>query len=311
MELSRCLFFNRGFSREKLEHIAQALSVVLPGVDFLLLLPDDIGGIYISASSAAAAEDASVQQMLKSRAPLDLYANCILYLPPTPRNECFHYNAETAAAAAEAYRQQLRSPPTAEFVSKLKNEREEFVRQGKRHWGAVEDEAEEGKEKREEEAMQVMGVLNVCNSPFECSSELKAVNEKISQEEPIRGKHFSPCTLFPSHPVCAQLINQYACGRWKFSLWAPGTNKVEAVPQKQEEEENANRETEEDKVYVQNRKALHGLWIPMGPGPVRESLKMTGSFADPLATAEVHTRCCNTRLQLVERAAAVDAALLR
>ncbi|XP_026192372.1 uncharacterized protein LOC34620335 [Cyclospora cayetanensis] len=228
VDLSRCLFFNKTSSLEKVSQIHAALAAVLPGVDFVLLFTGDPSSPYlcIKASSAAAAEDPAVAALASHRPPECLYSSLILYLPPTPRNECFHFDHRAAAVAAVEYKQQLRTPPTAAAVVKQQQQRQKRIEQlrsarfQRRGGESGDDDRRNAADERLDDAGGC-GCIDIGVPSLHDVSDLKQINERVAQAEQIRGRHIQPCRLFSSLPACAQLINQFACGRWKFTLPLP------------------------------------------------------------------------------------------
>ncbi|OEH75010.1 hypothetical protein cyc_03677 [Cyclospora cayetanensis] len=228
VDLSRCLFFNKTSSLEKVSQIHAALAAVLPGVDFVLLFTGDPSSPYlcIKASSAAAAEDPAVAALASHRPPECLYSSLILYLPPTPRNECFHFDHRAAAVAAVEYKQQLRTPPTAAAVVKQQQQRQKRIEQlrsarfQRRGGESGDDDRRNAADERIDDAGGC-GCIDIGVPSLHDVSDLKQINERVAQAEQIRGRHIQPCRLFSSLPACAQLINQFACGRWKFTLPLP------------------------------------------------------------------------------------------
>lgn len=226
MDVSRCLFFNRTFNTEKISQIHTALSAVLPGVDYVLISAGESYSSYISvrASSTAAAEDPVVGAVTTQRFPEWLGGSLILYFPPTPRNECFNFNYKTAGAAAVDYKKQLRSPPTAAAILQQQKQRERRLEQ------LAQKRMEECDSEEDSEDDEGSGSVHIGVPAVHDTQDLKQINERISQPEFIRGNHIEPCRLFSSHPVVAQLVNQFGCGRWKFTLPLPRQSSTTTTP---------------------------------------------------------------------------------
>lgn len=228
VDISRCLFFNRTSNAEKISQTHTALAAVLPGVDFVLLSSGDTPSSYVNirASSPAAAEDPAVKKLMTQLLPDGLAVFFILYFPPTPRNECFHFDYRAATAAATEYRKQLRSPPTASALLEERKQIKQRVEEQRQRRREAErsrglEQSQDESDTEEEEDDEGVGQIHIGVPAIHAAADLKQINERVSQSAFIRGNHINPCRLFVALPVCAQLINQFGCGRWKFTLPLP------------------------------------------------------------------------------------------